>query len=47
MSDEVAGLDACFVGGRILGRRDDLHRFILKRYRKPKTAIFAINLGPQ
>ena len=46
MGDEVAGLDACLVGGRILCRRDDLHRFILKRYRKPKAAIFTIDLRP-
>ena len=44
MRDKVARLDAGLVSGRVLGRCDDLHRFILKRNRQAKAAIFAINL---
>ena len=42
MSDVVAGLDPRSPRGRVLGRRDDLHRAILDRNGKAKAAIIAI-----
>ena len=47
MRDEVTGLDASLVGGGIFCRSDDFNSFVLKRYRQPKTAIFAVNLRLQ
>ena len=47
MRDIVTRLDPGLVGWRVFGRRNHLNRFVLKRNRQAKPAIFAVDLRLQ